>query len=48
MLYFLASSIAPNCQYPVGVSIFVAVQNLIMFVMFFDFYRKAYRKEKNV
>jgi hypothetical protein len=47
-MYFLSGLIVPNCQYPTGFSIFITVQNVVMLVMFYDFYRKAYRKEKHV
>jgi len=47
VVYFLSGLIVPNCQYPTVTSIFFVVQNCIMLVMFYNFYRKAYRKQKH-
>ena len=48
VVYFLSGLIVPSCQYPAALSIFVVLQNLIMLIMFYDFYRKAYRKQKHI
>jgi len=48
MVYFSSVVIVPNCHDLTAFSIFIALQNLIMLLMFCDFYRKAYRKQKHI
>lgn len=48
MVYFGSVVIVPNCHDLTVFSVFVALQNLIMFLMFYDFYKKAYRKQKHI
>ncbi|PSN38002.1 Elongation of very long chain fatty acids protein 7 [Blattella germanica] len=35
-------------RYPRGVAVLVFVQNLVMLILFYDFYRKVYKKKKQV
>ncbi|XP_021941165.1 elongation of very long chain fatty acids protein AAEL008004-like isoform X2 [Zootermopsis nevadensis] len=43
-LHTLSALLVTDCQYPAIISSIVFVQNVSIFVMFFDFYRKAYGK----
>lgn len=46
-LHFASTLVAPDCQYPALVAAFTFMQNVFMFIMFYDFYRRAYGKQKN-
>jgi hypothetical protein len=44
-LHFLFLLITPDCGFPKFISFFMLPQNAFIFILFFDFYRKAYGKK---
>lgn len=44
-LHWLALLISPDCGYPKWFAFFMLPQNFFIFILFYDFYRKAYNKK---
>lgn len=47
-LHWLALTVSPDCGYPKWFAFFMLPQNFFIFILFYDFYRKAYNKQPEV
>jgi len=44
-LHWLSLTLSPDCGYPKWLAFVLLPQNFFMFILFYDFYRKAYNKQ---
>lgn len=44
-LHALTALVIKNCEYPRFMAVLICVQSIIMFMLFYDFYKKAYMKK---
>jgi hypothetical protein len=47
MMYFLPVLLLADCQYPAVLGAILMIQNGFIWVMFYEFYRNAYGKQKS-
>lgn len=47
-IHWLALMASPECGYPKFIAFFMLPQNFFIFILFYDFYRKAYHKKSQV
>lgn len=44
-VHWLALMLSPECGYPKWFAFFMLPQNFFIFILFYDFYRKTYKKQ---
>lgn len=47
-LHWFALIMSPDCGYPKFIAFFMLPQNFFIFILFYDFYRKAYSRKSEV
>lgn len=47
-LHWLVLRLSDDCGYPKWLAFFMLPQNFFIFILFYDFYRKAYNKKPEV